>query len=325
MILVVGATGQLGSGIVRELSRAGSPARAFVRPGAAVADLAGLEGVEIAIGDLRDGASVDRALEGVTHVVATANTVAPRRGDRRRDILDRGYAALIAGAEREGVEQFVFVSVPRTPHQEQSPELRWKRINEERLIDSGVPHTILRFPMFTEVWLALSGSSIPERGEARSTLQRPFPFTRRFRRVTGRMVEGRGRLLVSGRPDTRQAFISIHDVARITAAAVGRPAVVDRVLEIGGPEILDWHAIAEIWSRLLDRPVRVTTTPRAVFRVNQLLLRPFSADAANIMGLNAAVAEMETAWEPGPIVEELGVGPLATVEEVLRAKLAMAA
>ncbi|MDX1621013.1 MAG: NmrA family NAD(P)-binding protein, partial [Nitriliruptorales bacterium] len=290
MILVIGATGQLGSDIVQRLSEHGRRVRAFVREGSTHADLRALPGVEIAIGDLQDLDSIDRAVKGATHIVATANTVAPRKGDRRAEILDRGYGHLITAAEREGVEQFVLVSIPPTEGQEAAPEFRFKQLNEQRLIDSSIPHTILRFPMFTEVWLSLSGSSIPERGEPRSTLQRPSSFLQRFRKITGHLVEDHGRLLVNGSAHNRQAFISVHDAATITAAAVGHTSALGQILEIGGPEILDWNDVAQLWSRLLDRDVKVTVTPKTVFRINQVLMRPFSADASNIMGLNAVGA-----------------------------------
>lgn len=325
MILVIGATGQLGFDVVRNLAEAGRPVRALVRPGSAHADIDAIEGVEVATGDLADHGSIDRAVEGVETVVATAGTVAPRNGDRRADILDRGYGHLIEAAEKAGVEQFVFVSVPLSPETDVAPEFRFKRLIEERLVASSMAHTILRFPMFTEVWLAIAGSSIPERGEPRSPLKRDYPFLQRFRKMTGRMVEDRGRLMVNGPATNRQAFISVHDVGRIVAASVGHPAAMNQVAEIGGPEVLDWNDVAALWSRLLGREVKVMTTPGAVFRVNQVLLGPFAPNAANIMGMNAASAAMDTPWEPGQLVKELGIDSLKTVREVLEDKLALPA
>lgn len=325
MVLVIGATGQLGSDVVRNLAEAGRPVRALVRPGSAHEDLAALEGVEVVNGDLADHDSIDRAVSGVEAIVATAGTVAPRKGDDRDAILDRGYAHLIEAAEKSGVEQFVFVSIPQSPEMDVAPEFRFKRMIEERLVSSSMAHTVLRFPMFTEVWLAIAGSSIPERGEPRSPLKRDYPFLQRFRKLTGRMVEDRGRLLVNGPATNRQAFISVHDVGRIVAASVGHPAAMNQVAEIGGPEVLDWNDVAALWSRLLGREVKVVTTPGAVFRVNQVLLRPFAPHVSNIMGLNAASATMDTPWEPGPLVKELGVDSLKTVREVLEEKLALPA
>lgn len=323
MILVVGATGQLGFDVVRNLAGEGKPVRALVRDGSDDADLAALDGVEIASGDLADHASIDRAVDGVTAIVATAGTVAPKKHDRRDDILGSGYGHLIEAAERAGVEQFVFVSIPLTADTDVAPEFRFKRVIEERLVASSVAHTILRFPMFTEVWLAISGSSIPERGEPRSPLKRDYPFLQRFRKLTGHMVEDKGRLLVNGSPSTRNAFISVHDVGRIVASAVGHPAAMNVRHEIGGPEVLDWNDVAAIWSELLDRPVKVAATPAAIFRVNRILMQPFAPNAANIMAMNAASATMDAPWEPGPFVRELGIDDLKTVRQVLEEKLAL--
>jgi uncharacterized protein YbjT (DUF2867 family) len=221
------------------------------------------------------------------------------------------------------VEQFVLVSLPEPATREVSPEFAFKRLLEQWVLASPVPHTILRFPMFTEVWLAMTGSSIPERGEPRSPLRRPFAFAQRYRRLTGRMVEDRGRMLVPGPATNRHAFISVHDAARIVAASVGNPAALDQVFEIGGPEILDWNDVAARWSHVLGRPVRVNTTPRAVFRVNQVLMAPFARDAANIMGMNADATRIEAPWEPGAFVKELDIGHLMTVDEVMREKLSL--
>ncbi|MFB3738915.1 MAG: SDR family oxidoreductase [Candidatus Velamenicoccus archaeovorus] len=64
MILVTGATGNVGSGAVRGLVRAGRSVRAFVRdPGKARAMLDGE--VELAVGELGDETCVRGALAGV--------------------------------------------------------------------------------------------------------------------------------------------------------------------------------------------------------------------------------------------------------------------
>ncbi len=76
MILVVGATGDLGTTIVRKLVAANQPVRAFVRPTSRYQRFQG-GGIELAFGDLRDPASIDAACQGVDVVIATANVNAP--------------------------------------------------------------------------------------------------------------------------------------------------------------------------------------------------------------------------------------------------------
>ena len=75
-VLVVGASGQLGTRIVQQLAAAQRPVRAFVRPTSQQAHLR-LPGVELVQGDLGDVASIDAACRGAGAVIATANAVAP--------------------------------------------------------------------------------------------------------------------------------------------------------------------------------------------------------------------------------------------------------
>ena len=72
-ILVVGATGQLGTAVIDRLQGKGHRLRALVR--AASPRSFEAEGVELAFGDLRDPESLVAACQGMTTVVATANAV----------------------------------------------------------------------------------------------------------------------------------------------------------------------------------------------------------------------------------------------------------
>lgn len=67
--LVFGATGQQGGSVARALRAAGKTVRAFVRdPRSDKAQALAAEGVEIAVGDLFDRASIDRAMTGIRGV-----------------------------------------------------------------------------------------------------------------------------------------------------------------------------------------------------------------------------------------------------------------
>ena len=83
------------------------------------------------------------------------------------------------------------------------------------------------------------------RGEPNATAGRASPSLRRYRGLTGSLVERRGLLLVPGPTAYRQAFIAVADVAAACVAAVDRPEVGGQTLELAGPEVLSWAQVAD--------------------------------------------------------------------------------
>jgi uncharacterized protein YbjT (DUF2867 family) len=323
VILVVGATGHLGSLVVRELARQGRPVRAMVRPPDPARDLVDA-GAELISADLLRPETLDDALHGVRAVVATASVIAPRHRGENDEGLVRGYAQLIEKARAAGVERIVHASVPETPLDDGVPMVRGKREVERMLAASGISYATVRMPPFTEVWLALAGSAIPLRGEPRSIVTRAYPFLRRFRRLTGTTVERHGVMVVPGKASTRNAFLSVHDAARVMAALVDAPDLSGAV-DVGGPEVLTWTDVAGIFGEVLGRPMRVRTTPVAVFTVAQRAMARVAPSASNVLGLNRVLGTAETPWDTAAVTRRLGIGPLRTVEQVLREKAALPA
>src|ERR1700676_2401698 len=113
--LVTGATGFLGSHVARQLVARGEEVRVLMRASStnrAVGDLS----LEYVTGDLRDPASLDRALAGVKcvfHVAADYRLWAKKS----RDIYDSnvgGTKNLLEAAKRAGVEKFIYTSTVAT-------------------------------------------------------------------------------------------------------------------------------------------------------------------------------------------------------------------
>jgi dihydroflavonol-4-reductase len=110
-VLVTGATGFVGSGIVRALIGAGYPVRALVRDSSPRSNLAGLE-VETFNGDICDADAVVRAMSGVRYLVHAA-------ADYRLWVRDpgpmlrtnvAGTRTVMEAALRAGVERIVYTS-----------------------------------------------------------------------------------------------------------------------------------------------------------------------------------------------------------------------
>ncbi len=113
--LVTGATGFLGSHVARQLVARGEPVRVLLRPSSqnrAIADLP----LEYVTGDLRDSASLDRALKDVTRVFHVAADYRLWAKDSK-DIYDSnvgGTKNILAAAKRAGVQQFIYTSTVAT-------------------------------------------------------------------------------------------------------------------------------------------------------------------------------------------------------------------
>jgi len=113
--LVTGAAGFLGSHVTRQLVARGESVRVLIRPSSnnrAISDLP----LEYVTGDLRDAASLERAMNGVKrvfHVAADYRLWAKNP----QDIYDSnvgGTKNLLAAAKKAGIEQLIYTSTVAT-------------------------------------------------------------------------------------------------------------------------------------------------------------------------------------------------------------------
>ena len=320
-ILVAGATGQLGRAAVRKLTTRGASVRALVRSPESAAHFQRL-GVEAVLGDLTDGASLTRACDAITTIVATANAAIPtRRSDTFEAVERDGYRNLIAAAKAARVRRFIYTSATASKHDGLSAFLQYKRETERALGASGLDHVIFRAGPFMDVAFAMLGSTIPLRGAEGATVLRPFAFANRHFAGIQDNIEKKHVVRIPGDGTRRHGFVCIEDVAEfLTSAVFSGPSGAHIV---GGPEALTFPDVIHIYERLLGVSLRVQRTPAAVFRMAVPLMRPFSPAGANLMCLNYMAATEDTPADQGAAAA-FGV-PLTTAEAFLRSKIALAA
>jgi NADH dehydrogenase len=239
MVLIVGATGMLGSEICRRLAARGDPVRALVRRTSNPERVALLKqlGVELIHGDLKDSSSLREACRGVDTIVSTASsTIARQEGDSIQTVDRQGQLELIEAAEAAGVQRFVLVSFPGfdIPFPLQDA----KRAVEDRLRRSRMVQVILQPTCFMEVWLSpMLGFDL---ANARA------------------QVLGDGKNAVS--------WISFLDVAAFATAAVHAPDTASGTFRLGGPEALSPLDVVRQGEQLLGKPMAVQHVPEVALR-----------------------------------------------------------
>ena len=109
--LVTGATGFVGSAVARKLLEAGETVRVLARPGSDRRNIVDLK-VEVIEGDLRDRASLERALRGCSalfHVAADYRLWVPRPDEIYQANVEGSRNIVLAAAEA-GVGRIVYTS-----------------------------------------------------------------------------------------------------------------------------------------------------------------------------------------------------------------------
>ena len=158
MILLTGATGTVGSALLRRLTSDGRPVRALVRDGQRLGDQR--VRVQIALGDLADPPSFRNALRGVDTVVHLAASIRDQPRGSIEELNALATLRLIRAAERVGVERFVFFSALGATHHSRTRFFRAKALAEEAVQESSLDTTVFRPSIIYaqgDPWLTLLG------------------------------------------------------------------------------------------------------------------------------------------------------------------------
>jgi NADH dehydrogenase len=144
MILITGATGFIGRTLIRQLSSAGYPLRALIRPSPRTPRLPKGVSIEVAVVSLADVRGLRAALRDVDTIIHLAS--AESQGSRG-DLLTadvQGTANLVEAAADAGVDRIVYLSHIGATVSSGYPAFKAKGLAEEHIRNGKVPYTILR-------------------------------------------------------------------------------------------------------------------------------------------------------------------------------------
>jgi NADH dehydrogenase len=282
-ILVVGATGFLGTEICRRLAGNGTPPRALVRETSDPARVEALRELraEIVVGDLRDRDSLDRACAGVDDVFSTATSII-REGEISA-VDGKGQLSLVDAARDAGVTRFVYVSFEELGTG--APLESAKRAVEERLRTSEIRYTILRAGLFHETWLG------PATG----------------------FDAANGTVNVYGSGEAELSWIALSDVATAAVKSLAEPETENAIVPIAG-ERLSYRGVVTVFEEVIGRPIAVTHVPAEALAAQ----RDASSDEReqSFAGLMLGVAAGSPPGDGEAWLRRLGVQRPITVRDV---------
>jgi NADH dehydrogenase len=227
MILVTGASGYLGSHILKRLAEAGNSVRALVRSRAwaeAEGRLAGLK-VEWVEGDVTNPETLVNAVKGVEAVIHTVAIAIEKGGRTYESINYQGTVNMVNAAKTAGVKRFVNICQLGADSKLPYRFLASKGKAQDYVAASGLEWTSFRPSV---IWG-------PE-DEFANTFAKLAPLSPLIYPIIG---------------DGQAKFQSVwvEDVATAVVKSLDDPSTINGDFELGGPEVL---TIAEVERRTLQ-------------------------------------------------------------------------
>ena len=284
-VLVVGATGQLGSVITRKLLSSGAKVRALARNAEKLAQFA--PQAEVAAIDLRDVRKLNETCRGIDQIVATANNNMGTGATSPTRIDLPIYQNLCAAARNSGVRRLIYVSYKGVAQDAPVDIFRVKWYIEDAIRRSGVPHVMLRPTAFMDIWIdELLAKGIREKGVA--------------------TIFGDGNAVAN--------YIAIDDVAEFAVKILSRSEVVNEAVDAGGPSNVSQNHLATLVERRFRSSGKRRHVPVIAMKLLPPVVRPFNELTARLMTLGLYAATYSKPFPDWRVsADRFGVAP-RTVE-----------
>jgi uncharacterized protein YbjT (DUF2867 family) len=176
-----------------------------------------VRGAQVVVGDALNPAAVAQAAQGVEHIISL---VAVRRNRPQSYLAVNvdGPRIMAEAAKAAGAKSVVFVSAIGARLDSHYKYLSSRWMGEQELAKSGVAGTILRFSMV-----------LAEEGGPLIDFERQANF--------GPFV------IIPGSGQAQMQPILREDAARCVVDTIGRPELLGKIVELGGPEVVTFETI----------------------------------------------------------------------------------
>ena len=219
-ILVTGATGTVGSEVVKQLSAKGADVRACCHTLSKADQIRG-PGVETVEFDYNKPETVEVAFKGVEKLFLLTPVV---------DNMVEITAQLVAEAKKAGVKRIVKQSTVGlelgADAEARIPPIRWLRQAEKIVEESGIPYTFVR----------------------------PTGFMQNFSNFYRQTIKEQNAIYTNA-GEGKEGFVDARDIAAVAVEALTGDGHEGKIYTTTGPEALSHNQVAGILSEVLDRKI----------------------------------------------------------------------
>ena len=238
-VLVAGATGYLGRYVVKALKAKDHWVRALGRSAEKLAPVDGYAD-ELFVGEVTDPESLTGLCDGIDIAFSSVGITRQKDGLTYKDVDYQGNKNLLALAEAADVSKFMYVHVLNAEKLRHVAMIQAKQAFVDELERSVVDHSVVC----------------------------PTGFFSDMEELLSMARSGRAYLFGDG--SNRINPIHGADLAKVCVDALERR---ERQLEVGGPEELTYHEIAELAFDVLEQPAKITCIPRPLVSATVRALR----------------------------------------------------
>lgn len=282
MIAVTGASGQLGSLVIRVLldTVPANQVVAIVRDTNKAEDLRAA-GVQIRQGDYSQPETLAAALQGVKKLLLVSSSEVGQRLEQHKNVVQ--------AAKNAGVELIAYTSIL---HADTSPLLlAQEHIATEQLIrDSGLPFVFLRNAWYIENYFSAVGTALQ----------------------TGKVFGAAG--------DGKFSAASRADFAAAAAAVLTGNDQANKIYELAGDQAFTLSELAATLSELSGKPVDYVNHTETEYK-DLLLSFGLPEGFANILAQSDTGAAQGGLYDAGAQLSKLIRRPTTTLQSILKAHL----
>lgn len=226
-ILVLGATGNVGSQVVQQLSGTGANVRAAVRsPGKA--DALKRDGVALTEFDTNKPETIEAAFQGVDKAFFLTPLVP--------NMIELS-GSLVEAAKKAGVKHIVKSSGMGAEVEPGITLTRWHRATEKTIEASGIAFTFVR----------------------------PNGFMQNYANFNGKTIKTQNAFYLP-MGDGKVSHIDARDIAAVAVAALTQDGHEGKAYAITGPQAISNQEIAEMISQVVGRTINYIDVPEDVAR-----------------------------------------------------------